>query len=264
MIRCIKFEKLLDNGSTIPFLASCDRGESWVVKAHAHSHNSTRLLLKPIFNEFISGTLANIIDLPWPKVDIVQLDTQILKQLKEAKFEILSEWAVGIKYIPDLQPYRPSKDDLDKMAECIRQLFPKFEMQSSFYGKSVFDNLVKFQDYKYNTLAIQSDGSPIFIDGSMAFDGFEWELNKLRWEHILIERSPYLIGILTEYAMFDPWLKKIEDIKDIKIHEIFHRIPNAWQIPKDYKLELKKMLLSTREKFIPLFREELQWKSRFL
>jgi len=264
MISCIKFEKLLDNGSTIPFLARCDRGESWIVKAHAHSHNSKPLLLKPIFNEFISGALANIIDLPWPKVDIVQLDSQILKQLKEAKFEILSEWAVGIKYISGLQTYKPSKEDLDKTAECIWQLFPQLEMQNSFYGKSVFDNLVKFQDLKYNTLAIQSDGSPIFIDGSMAFDGFDWNIQKLKWEYIHLEYSPYLKGILIDYRMFDHWLKKVEEIPDSKIHDIFNRIPMEWSIPEDYKLELKKMLLSKRDKFIPLFREELEWQSRFL
>lgn len=258
MIRCIKFEKLLNNGSTRPFLAYCDRGESWVVKAYAHSHKSTPLLLKPIFNEFISGALANIIDLPWPKVDIIQLDSQILKQLKKAKFEILSEWAVGIKYISDLQTYKPSKEDLDKTPECIRELFPQLEMQSSFYGKSVFDNLVKFQDMKFNTLAIQSNGSPIFIDGSMAFDGHDWNLQKLKWEYIHLEYSPYLKGILTDYKMFDHWLKKIEEIPDLKIHEIFNRIPTEWPIPKNYKLELKKLLLSTKVNFIPLFKEEVE------
>ena len=124
MIRCIKFEKFLDNGSTKPFLANCDRGESWVVKAYFQANDSTPFILKSIFNEFISGALANIIGLPWPKVDIIQLDSQILKQLKKAKFEILSEWAVGIKYISDLQTYKPSKEDPDKTTECIRELFP--------------------------------------------------------------------------------------------------------------------------------------------
>ena len=258
MIRCIKFEKFLDNGSTKPFLANCGRGESWVVKAYFQANDSTAFILKSIFNEFISGAIANIIDLPWPKVDIIQLDSQIFEQLEKVKFDILSELAVGIEYINELQIYNPSKEELSNTTESIRELFPQLEMQNSFYGKSVFDNLVKFQDTKYNTLAIKPDGSPIFIDGSMAFDGHDWNLQKLKWQYIHLEYSPYLKGIVSDYRMFDYWLRKIEEIPDLKIHEIFNKIPTEWPIPKKYKLKLKKLLLSAKVNFIPLFKEEIE------
>ncbi len=249
MIRCNQFKQFIGKGSTIPFIAYSDRGDLFVVKAHAKSYKNKPLFTKPIFNEYVSGRLARAIDLPWPEVHIVQLIPEIILELKKSELDISSEWAVGISYIDGL--------DICQSRYDIQNLFSNYD---AFYGKSVFDNWVLFQDLKYDTLGIKPDGSPMFLDGSMAFGGQDWNTEELRWnEYLHMESSPYLKGIIKDFALFDPWLKRLDIISEIVINQILDTTPDEWSVPEGYIYKIRELLIETSNEFIPLFREWIDW-----
>ncbi len=170
MIRCVKFEELLGKGASRPFLAHGDKGEVLVVKPHAKAYKATPLFTKPLFNEYVAGSLARKIALPWPHVSIVQLVPELMTALEKAGFDLFSEWCMGVVYVAGLKPYVPPHDSKQNAAH-VHNLFPDSKKHAAFYGKSIFDNWVLLQDWKYDTLQIQPNGYPIFLDASMAFGG---------------------------------------------------------------------------------------------
>ena len=87
------------DGSTKPFLALSNMGKSVVVKA----------LLQPtkgkiLFNEFISGSLANQIGIPWPQTSLATLSPLSIEWLKEQSIHVSSPDCVAMNFIENLVP----------------------------------------------------------------------------------------------------------------------------------------------------------------
>jgi len=79
-------------------------------------------------------------------------------------------------------------------------------------------------------------------------------------------QSPYLDGILTDFANFDIWIERLRAIRIDVIESIIQSIPLEWSIPDDYLRKVKTLLSSTGDRFIPLFQEWISWqtyKSRY-
>jgi hypothetical protein len=187
--------------------------------------------------------------------------------LREEGLKAESKWAVGIKYIegfreakwPNCSPLSPEFEEINAL--CIKELFPDRAKYEGFYGKAVFDNWVLMEDTKYDTLGIGQRGFPIFLDGSIALGGLEWEAEKLRWEDTRIDfhHSPYLQGILTDCDQFAIWVERIEAIEESYIEEIFMEIPKKWGISEEYLSACITFLTSSRQNFAPLFRHFAEW-----
>ncbi|MDA2920511.1 hypothetical protein MYX76_13640 [Desulfobacterota bacterium AH_259_B03_O07] len=255
---CVEFDRFLRCGSTRPFLARDEQNIQWVIKAHGNP-----LGVKTIFNEFVAGSLANKIELPWPDISLVQLAPRVITDLNKLGFRVHSEWAVGIKYITDLRKVKmPSTGSNIRHSNLIPKLFPNKEDSMAFYGKAVFDNWVFLRDTKYDTLLINSSSDPIFLDASYAFyiDGEEeWSCN-IQWEETAIDlRSPYLQDIVINVSHFEPWLAKIDKINRSDINRIFKNIPEAWSVPKCYLQSLEKVLGDSRNNFVPIFRRCMEY-----
>ena len=143
-MRCISFERFLPKGATRPFLARTEQEDVYVIKAHGNP-----LGTKALFNEYIAGLLAKEIDLPWPDVHVVRLSHEIIEILNQNDFKVLSEWAMGIKYIEGLKEvtWPPNINNSDpnfaeQNGEYIMSLFPDTRTHEAFYGKAVFDNWI--------------------------------------------------------------------------------------------------------------------------
>ena len=92
---------------------------------------------------------------------------------------------------------------------------------------------VLMEDTKYDTLGIDQRGFPIFLDGSIALGGLEWEARnsggKIR---IDFHHSPYLQGMLNDYDQFAIWVERIEAIEESYIEETYllkYRKNGGWQ-----------------------------------
>lgn len=264
-IRSSKFEGFISRGATKPFIVEDDAGDKWVVKALGNPFGT-----QAIFNEYVAGSLATLIGLPWPRPFIVELSPDVLETLRNNKFNVTSKFAVGAEYIRGLKPidfpdhlhvFDPNfKSD---NATFIRQLFPDHSVFGAFYGKSVFDNWVVLHDTKYDTLHVSPDGNPIFLDATFAFGYIDrdWDEGKVCWNEtaLNLELSPYLNGIVVDTSEYDSWIDRIAGISTGEIDSILHIIPHEWGVPNSYFHMLRRFLVSGSEIFVPLFRNYLEF-----
>jgi len=112
-----------------------------------------------------------------------------------------------------------------------------------------------FNDFaKFDTIKVDSNGDPFFIDTSFIFkpDYMKYAPKVNDWIIMLetslgIWRSPYLDDILTELEMFIPWADKIGNISPNSFYDIFRKIPDDWSVSQDYlKIILEYLIETTR------------------
>lgn len=246
-----RFQHFL-TGATRPFVALSEEGEPWVAKTHGNP-----LGTKTIFNEYVTGSLAREVKLPWPTTAIVELSPAILQRLKQEGLEVLSPWAVGSRYLPNLKPVLGEWDPKRNPSQ-IRLFFGDLKKYAGFYGKAVFDNWVLLDDSKYDTLFVTPDESPIFLDASHAFAGAEWNAETLKWSDIRV-RSPYLEGILLDRTQFGPWLERIQSVDSVVIKNVFDAIPKEWDVPTGYPSAAAEFVAATQSTFLRAFQSRMDY-----
>lgn len=254
------FVCFLPQGSSRPFIAKDDRERIWVVKFHGNP-----LGTKSSFNEFVSGSLANAIGLPWPIVKIATLSDATLGHLVESGYEPKAKDAVAIEFIDGLLPVELPKSGPRALKKENHQhvisQFPNSMTHSAFYGKMLFDNWVLIEDSKYDTLHIAPDRSPIFLDASFAFGGDQWDSSKLRWSDEAFNiLSPYLEGMITDLSQFDIWLDKLSEVDVSLISRIMNSIPPSWHVPPDYIQGTITFLSKTARDFVPIARRWIEYR----
>ena len=254
------------DGSTKPFLALSNIGKSVVVKA----------LLQPtkgkiLFNEFVSGSLANQIGLPWPQTSLATLSPLSIEWLKGQSIHVSSPDCVAMNFIENLVPV-PWPKLTEKgpggklISHQLSEVNPTYlakyfadpENQSAFYGRALFELWLFFQDTKYDTLFSLADKTPLFVDGSLALGGSEWDFEELDYaKSKCFPQSPYLEGILTNRELFLGWFSRIESVEKHYIRSIIDAIPASWEIIQpqlDFILEL---LTAKRRDFLQVWKYEL-------
>lgn len=235
----------------------------YVIKAHGNP-----LGLKVLFNEYITGVLANEIGLNWPNVRIVQLSQRVIDELDRNNFRVISKWAVAIEYIRSLQEIKWPPTNVNCLdskfkeinAQHILKIFPDERNQDGFYGKSILDNWLLIRDTTYDTLHKTIDGKPMFLDASDALGGIEWDENKLTFSHIFFETAPYLSGFNFKMNKFEPWLDKIEQISVSTYNFILNSLPDEWDVPSQFIKHTKNYLLSTNKSFLNKFKERIEFE----
>lgn len=263
-VHCIGFEGRLPSGASRPLLCR-DRGDHlWVVKVHGNP-----LGTKSIYNEFVAGSLARELGLPWPEVAIVELSPDVRVQVKQEGIELLSKWAVGLRFIRGIEPvdwppggHRTGDTDFsERNARHICAVFPDPTAHTAFYGKAVFDNWVLLRsDTKYDTLHVDPHRRPVFLDGSFALEGEDWDASGLEWQLLKIGiHFPYLEGILTDASQFEPWLARVAQIDRGVVASVVEKTPTEWSAPQEYAEATIELFGASRSVFVPLFREGLYW-----
>jgi len=260
-------EGFLPEGATKPFAAITDSGERVIVKA----------LLKPemgklLLNEYISGSLANRINLPWPQTSLATLSLSSEEWLQKQSIQVFCPNCVATNFIDNLtmipwpkppEPYsRWDWDSLDQLPEVnknhLMRYFDHPENQSNFYGRALFELWLFLQDNKYDTLFSLPNRTPFFLDGSHAFGGSDWELDELDYSKPkCFPQSPYLQGILTNRELFVEWFNRIEAVENDYIRSIINAIPASWETNQpqlDFILEL---ITAKRKDFLQAWKHEL-------
>ena len=91
----------------------------------------------------------------------------------------------------------------------------------------------------------------------------DWDEGKLFWQDtaIILDRSPYLCGIVTDMRKYEPWINNILHISDDKIGRIIDSTPIEWGVPNSYLDTLKHFVNSTQQMFMPLFRNYMEFEN---
>jgi len=259
-------KKVLD-GSTNPFLALSNSGESVVIKA----------LLEPrmgkiLFNEYISGSLANQIGLPWPQTFLATLSPSSMEWLQGQSIQVVSPDCVATNFIDNLisipwpkppEPYSHwNMDNLDQFPEINKNhlinYFDDPKNQSPFYGRALFELWLFFQDTKYDTLFSRLDKTPIFLDGSHALGGSDWDFQELDYtKPKCLPQSPYLEGVLTNRELYIEWFQRIESIGNDYVRSKLDAVPASWRILQEQLDFVFDLLTVKRRNFLGFWRHEL-------
>ena len=210
-----------------------------------------------MFNEYVAGRLANLIGLPWPTVRIAELAPQTINQLKQADFPVKSKWAVGLKYIQGLAPFKIGPEGIIGVG---RQIGSRFAEPAPFYGKCLFDNWVLLEDLKADTLQIQSDGKPMFLDASMAFGGEKWREERLEWIPRHFKKGAiYLEEIIFDSTQCEPWLDRVDSVTTPLLSQILDTVPSDGPVKQSFVAATMNFLTTTQAVFLPQFRDSLDW-----
>jgi hypothetical protein len=259
----------LPKGATRPFVACSDSGKQYVVKALKEPLGNGKLLL----NEFVAGTLANQIDLPWPKTHLATLSNRAIEWLEDNSFEVAAKDCVAMDFVgglievpfPKLLTF-PKRD----IAALLQEANPTHlagyinnpSAQNAFYGRALFELWLFFEDTKSDTLYAKSDKTLIFLDGSHAFGGEESLFDKLTYTaNTCFPQSPYLEGVLTNSDSFNEWLSRIESVDDIFVRSMIEVIPHSWGISSQQLEYLYELLTVKKERFMTVARQIIEWEA---
>ena len=261
MVIAEKFIDFLPEGSTRPFIESDHTGEIWVAKALRDSSRN-----KPPFNEFIGGSLANWLGIPWPQIDLIELNQDTFDALARSGVKIESKYCAGIKYVNNLKQIDCPPVGTSN-GEHISAEFGSTTNFDSFYGKCIFDNWILMRDIKYGSLFRTKDGNVLFMDASMAFNGSEWEIEELNYTYSNIQIwSPYLENlqdVLTDLGNYDKWLDSVLKFDKDYFHFLIEKLPPDWNVPTDYLDALASLLLEKAPyRLVDRIRERIKNRGR--
>lgn len=263
VVECTTFCRILPTGASRPLLVRSRDGTLWVGKAHGNPQG-----VKALFNEIVAGRLANLMGLSWPPVSILKLSDAVIESVHNSGLATASPWASGTLFLDNLTavPWpegglNPADTFPQRNSSHIDRLFPGAQAKSPLYGKLIFDNWVLLEDTKYETLHIDGAGRPVFLDASCAFIGLDWDDMALTWDATRIDaRSPYLQGLSFSSILLEPWIERIQAIARPALTAAVLDLPSSWSTPPEYSQCLLELLLRAPQRFIPLFRDWLEWK----
>ncbi|WP_430599901.1 HipA family kinase [Enterococcus sp. AZ095a] len=245
-------EKMM-NGKTNPFSVKCNNGKTYILKGI--NEDCSKLTL---FNELISYRLANLLELPIPHCELVQLpqsvidDNFLLNQLHFGNGTCFaSEYMLGATRISPI-------------------ILNQITNSSDIPGIVLFDQLILNNDRSNNDGNFYYDRKNkrlIIIDHSHIFGGWQhWEVADLKR---LIDIPPkiidnldgknyrYLVPYINGNSPFSKVTKIISKISPKEIDGLFENIPIEWEIERE-KIEVARELVHHQIKNFNLILPQLK------
>ncbi len=261
MINIVNVERLIPRGATRPFVCSSESGMRYVVRCAENPLDPNNR--KAVFNEYVAGQLAALIDLPWPKTSLALLSDVALNQIRGCedfqKINLSSNIGVCAVFIENLNELFNARQTEAEQNTIYKQLMEKNAIHF-LYGRVLFDHwILQTNDVKFDTVQELKDGNLVFLDASYAFNGLSWDAENLTYRDTRHAPAAHYFDskILNEKKYFECWLKKIINLDTTLINNCFHAAPGAWNISQDYINKAKDLLTSGRKVFNFLFKRKL-------
>lgn len=234
----------------------CQENKQWVVRFKKKEKNAKRL-----FNEYFAGLLCQDLNIPRPKVEIIELSDSVLCRLDSSLFDCSAKYGVATAFLPNICPVAPPVDyDLPSYEKInnkvhLQNIFGGDYNFGDFYGFRVFADWIFLEDkHKYENLFIDENNVPLFLDLDFVFMGPGFDELPDRYQFYQCLRSiPFCDGLITDINLIEFWLDKIAMLNRNKFDNILECLPEDWQIPDDYKERLMRLLFDNFHNF----REEL-------
>lgn len=256
MVTLKKFIKRIDNATSRAFIGNDENGESWVIRPRLRKFSSKRL-----FNEYYSGKLGEEFNISRPTVELIKLDIDVSNHFdEEIDYDSL---AVATKYNDFI-----SSIELPPNSDCNSDEFPKVNVNyltqifgkdydfEEFYAYRIFSAWICLEDYwKYNNLHLNKISlRPVFIDFDFSFKGAEW--SELPKEYIYYQMDScafFLDGIITDIKRFEKYYEILKNIDKEKYQSMINSLPENWNIPNKFIVNLMNLLFEQRDLFIKEF-----------
>ena len=198
MLKAVEFIDFLNEGSSKCFVALCNDKKKWVIRMKKKNKNSKRL-----FSEYLAGILALKFGINHPKVQLVEVENEVIEKLKSTEniFELSCKLGVATKFIKKLRKLSPplniNSNEFPKANfKYLKEFFPNKNQIAQLYGMKVLSEWIVLKDFhKYENLLIDENKKNYFLDFDLAFmssDSNDWSLpDNYDWIKMSSHQAPF-------------------------------------------------------------------------
>lgn len=207
--------RAMGNGASRPWLMKCDDGYEYVIKFRLPQS-------KAMANELIAGMIARHLDLPAPKMALVDVP-EYLMEPDMGREGSRAGLHVGVRMLNDVD------DFTDLHTRDVIDLINGDEL----YGVVCFDNWMYNIDRRNDGNNLIETRDKVHKYWMLDFEGCfgrEWTVDKLESLRLSgpVRMFPFIEKRITDTARFDPWLEKIEGVNAGPIRGAVDAVPEDW------------------------------------
>lgn len=237
-------------GFSVPQLLRADDGNDYVVKFRSNGQG-----LRVLPNELIAGGCGHALELPLPRIAIVNVSHQLLDATEElTPFRGTPGLQFGCEFVPHGH------------SDPWPIVLPKAENLGDLAGILVFDTWTNNKDRSWNRLNVHvikdADGRyrVIIFDQGWVFGGTpNWSTESLKQQRDLVE-PPFMAGCVYDCLRhhirgehpFDSWLLKVESLPPETIWQCIQEVPDEWGVDLDEREALADYLIHRRNLIRPI------------
>lgn len=226
-------------GCSEALLIEDEEQELWVVK-----FSSNRMHKRIVTNEFISTNLARHLGLSVPEQRIIQVSSEVLESALVEGKPIHTKYHapgvhIGSKYMRATQRIR------SLLGSSTQNISNAWELA----GIMALDVWLANTDFRQMLLVETGEADHslclYWIDFSHSFDLSTWRLQN--WVFRPSWSLSNLVDGSYDDSAFEPWLKRIEEVRLETLRDIWGRIPIEWTHGEEENLQLLKQNVIGRQ-----------------
>jgi hypothetical protein len=211
-------------GGAQSHLMRCSDGNFYVVKFQ-NNPQGVRILA----NELIGSRLAEIIGLPMPATEIVEVDPWLIEHTPE----------LHVQFAQSTEPCKEglqfgSRYVIDPMEELAWDYMPvemlhRVSNLETFSGMLAFDKWTGNADGRQATFWRKARArlyKVTYIDQGYCFNAGEWTFPNYPLHGVYARNEVYANVI--SWKSFEPWLREIENLKSETIWQVLESVPTEW------------------------------------
>jgi hypothetical protein len=207
----------------------CSDDNFYVVKFRNNPQH-TRVLA----NEIIAASLAELVGLPVPHTEVIQVDSSLIQDTPELTIQLATSTVLceaglqsGSRYAVDPLAGRILDDFPNELLSRVRNV-------DTFAGMLAFDKWTGNVDSRQATFwrrGCEKKYTATFIDQGHCFNIGEWTFPDKPLKGVYPTNEVYL-GVRS-WESFEPWLSRIENMDTSNILMLGNRIPSAWSVKRN-------------------------------
>jgi HipA-like kinase len=253
-LEAIQHVRRLRGGSQAQLMRASDR-QYWVVKLRGNAQHD-RILA----NEFLASRLGQLLGLPIPEVEIIELSDWLIRHTPELCLQLAGyskPFQAGLHFASRFAGDPESAPTFDYLPES---LFPSVLNRSDFPRMLVLDKWTSNADGRqavFTKLIGRKKYAVHFIDQGYSFNAGEWNFPDCALHGVYYRN--YVYSEVTSWDSFEPALTTAEEMDEQEIWQCAAPIPSEWCEPNPGELpRLVEVLYRRRSKIRDLitgFRE---------
>lgn len=224
----------------------CDDGHYYVVKFRNNPQHE-RILA----NEFLATRLAEIVGLPVPAVEVIDVNPWLIENTAElsillsgAEIQVEAGLQFGSRYVVN-----PVEGNVCEFLD-VDQLISVRNIET-FAGMLAIDKWTCNADGRQAAFwrkSREKKFSATFIDQGYCFNAGEWTFPDFPLRGVYPRNEVY--ARVVGWQSFEPWLSRVETLKDDVIWRVAGEIPPAWYGGSWDQLELLVEKLIERKEIV--------------
>jgi hypothetical protein len=211
-------------GGAQSHLMRCDDGNYYVVKFRNNPQHH-----RVLANDYLASKLAHHVGLPVPAVELIEVTDRLIANNSNLTI-MLGHRQVSCE--PGLQfgsryAIRPWEGQVFDYLPS--EVFSRVRNLHAFAGILALDKWTCNSDGRqvaFCRRARERKFTAVFIDQGYCFNGGDWTFPDFPLQGVFPKNEVY--GWVTGWDSFDPWLTRIEAVKDEIVWEAAGQIPPEW------------------------------------